>query len=340
MPARGGRPSGRPSMSDVAEAAGVSQQTVSRVVNNSDAVRPQTVDKVRRAMLEVGYTPNTAARSLRSGRAGAIGLLTTDLSRTGELRTVQAILDATRRNDLDVVIDRLKPAGDSLGDYGDAMIRLAGRVDGFIVQGLELARPDGIAVPHNVPVVVAGSSRSRRFATVGCDQEGGVRAGVEHMLSLGHRTVHMLGGPADSLQAGVREGAWRRTLVDHGCEVPPVVTGDWTAASGRRAAGRLCEAGATAVMSANDEMAAGLLIGLRELGVTVPEQMSVVGFDDVLGDVVWPALTTVRQDFDGIGRALAEQLMHQLDRGVESRPPHISVPAPLVVRASTDAPPS
>ena len=94
-------------MGDVAAAAGVSQQTVSRVVNNSDAVRKKTVDKVLKAMTEVGYSPNVAARSLRSGRTSAIGVLATDLSRTGELRTVQAIVDATRRSELAVVLVEL-----------------------------------------------------------------------------------------------------------------------------------------------------------------------------------------------------------------------------------------
>ena len=125
-------------MSDVAAAAGVSQQTVSRVVNNSDAVRKKTVAKVLKAMAEVDYSPNVAARSLRSGRTSAIGVLATDLSRTGELRTVQAIVDATRRSEFAVILDRLEPADDLVGAYRDAMTRMAGRVDGFIIEGLEL----------------------------------------------------------------------------------------------------------------------------------------------------------------------------------------------------------
>lgn len=151
----------RPSMGDVAAAAGVSQQTVSRVVNNSDAVRKKTVDKVLKAMTEVGYSPNVAARSLRSGRTSAIGVLATDLSRTGELRTVQAIVDATRRSELAVVLDRLEPADDSVRSYRHAMKRMAGRVDGFIIEGLELDHPEDLEVPPGIPVVMAGSPCSR-----------------------------------------------------------------------------------------------------------------------------------------------------------------------------------
>ena len=162
-------------MGDVAAAAGVSQQTVSRVVNHSDAVRPKTVEKVLQAMAEVGYSPNFAARSLRSGRTSAIGVLATDLSRTGELRTVQAIVDATRRSDFAVVLDRLEATDDLVGAYGHAMKRMSGRVDGFIIEGLELDRLDELEVPPGAPVVVAGPTCSR-FSTVGCDQAAGVRA--------------------------------------------------------------------------------------------------------------------------------------------------------------------
>ncbi|MDU3568745.1 MAG: LacI family DNA-binding transcriptional regulator, partial [Cutibacterium avidum] len=147
-------------MGDVAAAAGVSQQTVSRVVNHSDAVRPKTVEKVLQAMAEVGYSPNFAARSLRSGRTSAIGVLATDLSRTGELCTVQAIVDATRRSDFAVVLDRLEPTDDLVGAYGHAMKRMSGRVDGFIIEGLELDRLDELEVPPGAPVVVAGPTCS------------------------------------------------------------------------------------------------------------------------------------------------------------------------------------
>ncbi len=222
-------------MGDVAAAAGVSQQTVSRVVNNSDAVRKKTVDKVLKAMTEVGYSPNVAARSLRSGRTSAIGVLATDLSRTGELRTVQAIVDATRRSELAVVLDRLEPADDSVRSYRHAMKRMAGRVDGFIIEGLELDHPEDLEVPPGIPVVMAGSPCSR-FSTVGCDQASGVRTAVNYLLALGHRTVHLVSGPDYSRQAVVRRQAWQECLETNDREIPDVIIGDWTASSGRDAA--------------------------------------------------------------------------------------------------------
>ncbi|WCC81194.1 LacI family DNA-binding transcriptional regulator [Cutibacterium equinum] len=323
-------------MGDVAAAAGVSQQTVSRVVNHSDAVRPRTVEKVLKAMAEVGYSPNVAARSLRSGRTSAIGVLATDLSRTGELRTVQSIVDATRRSDFAVVLDRLEPTDDLVKAYGHAMKRMSGRVDGFIIEGLELDRPDELDVPAGIPVVMAGPP-CRRFSTIGCDQAAGVRAAVDYLLALGHRTVHFVSGPSYSRQAAVRRQAWQECLEDNGCEIPDVIAGDWTASSGREAARYLKAAGATATVVSNDEMAAGLIVGLLDLGVRVPDDMSVVGFDDVLGNVVWPTLTTVRQDFAAIGQRLAEKLLSQL-RGTRHGSTCEMVPAPLVVRGSTAAP--
>ena len=324
----------RPSMSDVAAAAGVSQQTVSRVVNNSDAVRKKTVAKVLKAMAEVDYSPNVAARSLRSGRTSAIGVLATDLSRTGELRTVQAIVDATRRSEFAVILDRLEPADDLVGAYRDAMKRMAGRVDGFIIEGLELDHPDELEVPPGIPIVMAGPP-CRRFATVGCDQVCGVRAAVNYLVALGHRTVHLVSGPDCSRQAAVRRQAWQECLEANGCEIPDVVNGDWTTSSGRDAAHYLEAAGATAVLASNDEMAAGVIIGLLDMGVRVPEDMSVMGFDDVLGNAVWPTMTTVRQDFTAIGQCLSAELLAQLQGAPRKS---VMVPAPLVVRAST-APP-
>ena len=315
----------RPSMGDVAAAAGVSQQTVSRVVNNSDAVRKKTVDKVLKAMTEVDYSPNVAARSLRSGRTSAIGVLATDLSHTGELRTVQAIVDATRRSELAVVLDRLEPADDFVRSYRRAMKRMAGRVDGFIIEGLELDHPEDLEVPPGTPVVMAGSPCSR-FSTVGCDQASGVRTAVNYLLALGHRTVHLVSGPDYSRQA------WQECLETNDREIPDVIIGDWTASSGRDAASYLKDAGATAVLASNDEMAAGAVIGLHDMGVRIPDDMSVVGFDDVLGNTVWP---TVRQDFAAVGQRLAEELLAQLQGAPRKS---VMVPAPLVIREST-APP-
>jgi len=133
----------------------------------------------------------------------------------------------------------------------------------------------------------------------------------------------------------VRRQAWQECLETNDREIPDVIIGDWTASSGRDAARYLKDAGATAVLASNDEMAAGAVIGLLDMGVRIPDDMSVVGFDDVLGNTVWPTMTTVRQDFAAVGQRLAEELLAQLQGAPRKS---VMVPAPLVIREST-APP-
>ena len=210
---------------------------------------------------------------------------------------------------------------------------------GVVVLGLETADVERLEAPGRLPVVVA-DSRTLVHPTVGFDQRGGAQAAVAHLLGLGHETVHMIAGPADSLQSRQREEAWRAMLTAAGADVPELHRGDWTPTSGYEVGRRLAnDPAVTAVFVANDEMAAGLLRALHEAGRGIPEEVSVVGVDDVLAEHLWPPLTTVRQDFAGIGANLVRELLRHLpphDR-VGSRPPASTtlVPARLVVRAST-----
>lgn len=341
---RGGIPSPGASQIDVARLAGVSPQTVSRVANGAANVRASTRAQVRRAMEELGYRPNAAARALRYGRQGSIALVFTDFLRTGEARTAQAVAQAAAEHGLDVVLAQIGTGGPGFSeeqmeaDYRLLVERSALRADGVVVQGIELARPQALPVPP-VPMVMA-SSRPGPFSTVGCAQADGVRAAVEHLLGLGHRTVHLVAGPASSLQAQDRTRAWRDTLVAHGRPVPEPVVGDWTPESGHRAVDALlAREGMTAVLAANDEMAAGVMRALHDRGLQVPADVSVVGFDDVGAELMWPRLTTVRQDFEEIGRHLITELVTLMERpGARSVPAHVLVASPLVIRESTAAP--
>ncbi|AXE37610.1 LacI family DNA-binding transcriptional regulator [Acidipropionibacterium virtanenii] len=341
---RGGIASRGASQTDVARLAGVSPQTVSRVATGATNVRPATRNRVRRAMEELAYVPNGAARALRYGRHGCIGLVFTDFLRTGEARTAQAVAAAAAERGLDVVLAQIGPGGPRFREeemeahYRDLLERTAPLVDGFVVQGIELERPQELA-ESAAPVVMA-SSRQGPFSTVGCAQAEGIRAAVEHLLELGHRTVHLISGPEISLQAQDRCQAWRDVLTAHGCPVPAPAAGDWTPASGYRAAeALLSDPGTTAVLAANDEMAAGFMRALHERGLRVPQDVSVVGFDDVAAELLWPRLTTVRQDFEGIGRHLIAELAELMEHRDEPRPAaHVLVSSPLVVRESTAAP--
>lgn len=330
----------RTSVGDVARLAGVSPQTVSRVSNGSAAVRPGTRARVLEAMEALGYAPNHAARALRSGSFGAIGVVAHRLARTGETRTVEAVVEAARREGFTVsLVDVHTPSPD---DVSAAVRRLDNQaVDGLVVIRAETATPETLVLPSRLPVVVADSRFVGRHAAVGADEAAGARTAVEHLLALGHRRVHHVAGPDGSVPARLRSDAWRQACASAGIEAPATVAGDWTAGSGYRAGQRLAaDPLVTAVFCANDEMAVGLVRAMFEAGRRVPEDVSVVGFDDIpLAEYLWPPLTTVVHDFERIGRALVDLLVRQIRDGVDTSSERVVVPAPLVVRAST-APPA
>jgi DNA-binding LacI/PurR family transcriptional regulator len=192
-----------------------------------------------------------------------------------------------------------------------------------------------------MPVAVSFSKFAGHYPTVSADQVQGSEDAMRHLLGLGHRTVHHLAGPQDSEHALVRSGTWRRCLLEAGIRPPEPVYGDWSAHDGYEAGLRLAaDPEVTAVFCANDEMALGLVRALHEAGRRVPEDVSVVGFDDIaVAGWTSPPLTTVRQDFHAIGRALITLVVGQL-RSRSVAPPALTViPTELIVRASTGPPP-
>ena len=327
-------PTPRASIADVARLAGVAPITVSRVANGSEAVRPATRDRVQQAMAMLGYAPNTAARALRNGSFETIGLVAHRFARTGESRTIEGVVEAARGEGYTVaLVDVVSPA-----EVSEAATRLRHQaVDGLIVIRAEVDTPTDLALTPGMPVVVSDSRFIGHHAAVGTDQIGGSRSAVEHLLALGHPTVHHVAGPEDSAPAAQREETWRETLRRAGREVPPVLRGDWTPQSGYRLGAQLADdRSVTAIYSANDEMAAGLMRALHERGVRVPHDVSVVGFDDAaLTEFLWPPLTTVRQDFSTIGSELVRLLLAQVRDHVDVSREHVVVGTTLQVRAST-----
>ncbi len=327
---------------DVAALAEVSAQTVSRVVNGATNVRPETRDRVLAAMAKIGYSPNAAARTLRSGKSDMIGVVVHHLVRTGEANIVEAVASTAHARGYAVTL--MEASSGSAQDLNDAILRVRQGVAGLVVLGLETLDVDQVRMPARTPVVVA-DSRVLAHPAVGFDQRGGAHLAVTHLLSLGHRTVHLLGGPEASIQAAAREEGWRATLTAAGCEVPEPWHGDWTPASGYKIGRDIAQMpDVTAVFAANDEMAAGLLRALHEAGRRIPQDVSVVGFDNLLAEYLWPPLTTVHQDFTGLGENLMRLLLRQIDGEVEAgggaAPVVTLVPANLVVRASTGPAPA
>ncbi|MEA5155294.1 LacI family DNA-binding transcriptional regulator [Raineyella sp.] len=322
------------SMADVARVAGVSSQTVSRVARGEQSVRPATAERVRAAMRQLGYLPNRAARALRYGSFRTIGVVGHQLSRTGEAHITEAVIEALRDEDYAVML--IDTPSTSAEDLLEAFTKLGQSVDGMVVLRLETPTPARVELPPRMPIVVGDFRYADSHTAVGTDQAGGTRQAVEHLLGLGHRTVHHVAGPTTSVQATAREEAWVAALGAAGRAVPPVLRGDWTPRTGY-AAGQVLAAdpSVTAIFCGNDEMAQGVLRALHEAGRRVPQDVSVVGFDDLMAEWLWPPLTTVAQDFVTIGRELVSALIEQLDEPDTSVTKRILVPTRLVVRAST-----
>jgi DNA-binding LacI/PurR family transcriptional regulator len=325
-------------MADVAVRAGVSHQTVSRVINGHPSVAPLTRERVQQAIAELGYRPNLAARALVTGSTRTIGLVTVKINQYGPAQTMIGLEKAARAAGYSVSVSILDDA------TADAMREA---VDRFVAQSVDAivalaTYDDAAAAMHSidapVPLVAVQVGGAEDHPAVGVDQESGARLATRHLLELGHRTVHHVAGPADSQEARGRTAGWRAELLAAGAPVPEIVRGDWTPSSGY-AAGRTLAArirageDITGVFLANDQMALGLLAALHEEGLEIPDDLSVVGFDDLPeAPYFTPPLTTVRQDFAELGRRGVQLVLARLAGETLHAEP---VPAPLVVRAST-----
>ncbi|MFH8474881.1 LacI family DNA-binding transcriptional regulator [Streptomyces sp. NPDC018000] len=327
-------------MADVAALAGVSAQTVSRVANNRTNVDDATRERVLNAMRMVGYRPNTAARALATGRFRTIGVISFDLQAHGNARTLESIVSAVQHTDYSVNVVTVQNQTEQA--VREAFERLTMQaVDGIILNEAQILDTPALRLPTGLPVVVNDGDGTHRFATVHTDQAEGARLAVGHLLGLGHRTVWHLAGPQDSYPARGRAEAWHHTLKDAGCPVPPALYGDWTADSGYRVGREVAHrSDIGAVFVANDQMALGLMCALHEAGRRVPDDVSVVGFDNIAESAHFlPPLTTVHQDFEEIGRHAVALLLDQIHAGRPHRLAVTSVAPRLVVRDST-APPA
>ncbi|GAA4060913.1 LacI family DNA-binding transcriptional regulator [Streptomyces shaanxiensis] len=330
-------------MADVARVAGVSSQTVSRVSNGFPGVTEETRRQVLAAMRELGYRPNSAARALKRGEFRTLGVITFSLSTMGNIRTLEAIATSAAQQGYAVTL--LPVAVPTQDEVNGAFSRLGElAVDAVIViMEIHLLDAATVSLPPGVQVVVADSDAGDRYTVVDTDQVGGARDAVRHLLDLGHDTVWHLAGPEDSFAAQRRANAWRTTLTDAGRGTPPLVRGDWSAESGYRAGLRLADQrDCTAVFAANDQMALGLLRALHERGRKVPEDISVVGFDDIAEAASFlPPLTTIHQDFAEVGRLCVEGVLSKIRRPAQDPAGQGTtlVPTRLVLRSSTAPPP-
>jgi DNA-binding LacI/PurR family transcriptional regulator len=323
---------------DVAREAGVSQRTVSRVVTDDPRVSPEARRRVRQAIESLGYRPNSAARSVRLGRTRTIGLLTVGSAAYGPatltIATERAVSGAGYGLRLVSTVDE-----DTVSVENGLSALLDQGVDAVVVNEPTATFRSG----HDLTVPVLSLSGPLGLAAtelvVDSDEAGGVAEAVQHLLALGHATVHHLGGPHEWPSAVRRRDAWRSSLEAAGRDVPDVPEGDWSHASGFDIGLLLAaRSDVTAVLAANDHMAIGLARALAKSGRRVPEDISIVGFDDVPEAAFLPqALTTVRQDLTAVAVRGVELLMEVLD-GRRTEGTAETVPTRLVVRETTGPP--
>jgi DNA-binding LacI/PurR family transcriptional regulator len=326
-------------MADVARLAGVSHQTVSRVINDSVHVRPETRARVLTAMRKLDYRPNPVARALVTGRSRMLGVVSFDTTLYGPASTLYAIERAAHEQDYFVSIASLESL-DRVSMLNAVERLLAQGVAGVLVIAPQRHAANAVLhLPLDVPIVAVEAGPDERVPVVAVDQFAGAALATRHLLDLGHETVWHVAGPRDWLEAQQRMDGWRSALEAAGAAAPPVLDGDWSPRSGYEVAQRLLAApGATAVFVANDQMALGVLRRLHEEGREVPRRLSIVGFDDIPEAAFFtPPLTTVRQDFREIGRRSLLALLHEIESG-ERTSAHVTVAPELVVRMSTAAP--
>ncbi|MEU9155260.1 LacI family DNA-binding transcriptional regulator [Streptomyces sp. NPDC048417] len=338
----------RPTLEAVAARAGVSRATVSRVVNGGDGVREPLVERVRKAVEELGYVPNQAARSLVTKRHDAVAVVIaepetrifTDPFFALQLRGISKELTA-HDNQLVLLLT------EGRDDHARVARYLAGgHVDGALVFSLHLDDPlPGLIEGAGVPTVFGGrpgwSDGTNSAVYVDCDNRGGARDAVRHLAGLGRTRIAHITGPLDQTSAADRLQGYRDVMDVLG-EADPrlVVPSDFTPAGGERAMGELLDRcpDVDAVFAANDLTALGALRVLRERGRRVPEDVAVIGFDDVLPvtEETEPSLTTVRQDIEEMGRLMARLLLGSLTRGkpATGAPSNVILPTTLVRRAS------
>ena len=329
-----------PTMADVAERAGVSHQTVSRVLNGMPGVRPETAERVQAAILELGYRRNQSARLLASSRSHIIGVATWGTSQFGPQQVLLALDAAARQAGYRLVTNTLMAVTEQ--DTKAA-------VEDLLEQGVEAVV---LVIPHEtvlrfatevdlgLPTLVVEGDLSRMPLTAGVDNVQGAMLATRHLLDLGHRTVVHVAGPPGWSESQARVDGWKMELHARRAPVPPLRWGgDWSARSGYEAGTGLArDPDVTAVFCANDQMAMGVMAAFREAGRRVPRDVSVVGFDDLPeSEFLDPPLTSVRQDFAELGRR-AMGIVERVLAG-EEKPSADLVPTTLVVRAST-APPA
>jgi DNA-binding LacI/PurR family transcriptional regulator len=326
-----------PTLRDVAALAGVSHQTVSRVVNRRPDVTPETRDRVQAVIEQLGYRPHAIARSMARGQTYTLACLAPNLTDFTYASNMEGAESVARTHGYYLLCAPFadRPQFDALIEQLVAYRR----VDGIVVISPYLD-DRRVQLPEDIPAVLMGGCQCRDARhLVYLDNRDGARHACRHLLALGHRRIAQITGPLAEDCAQERDAGFREVLQSAGIELDLRLSleGDWSATSGydRFRELLICEPGLTAIVAQNDRMAVGAIRAARTMSLRVPEDISVVGFDDMpLASYFDPPLTTVRQDTSAIGRACASMLIDVLDRPAVA-PWQVALATELVVRQST-----
>jgi DNA-binding LacI/PurR family transcriptional regulator len=328
-------------INDVAALAGVSYQTVSRVINQHPSVSQKALEQVQSAIRTLNYQPSNAARHLATSRSATIGVISYGTLHYGPAQTLASLEVAAHK--IGYTLSNVNVADLSFSEISNAIQTLRRqRVDGLIIFAplIDIEHTDLEGICADLPVVFTATEPQPNRAVTSIDQFTGARLGAQHLIQLGHQKIVLLNGPLDWYDALLRQQGWLSALQQ--ADLTPVADfeSDWTAAGGYQKTSALLDSKLefTGLLVANDQMALGALRALHERNINLPEEVSIVGFDDIPESAfLEPPLTTVHQDFV----ALAKQSLQRLKACMENPNviEHLTVLVPkLIVRASTAAP--
>lgn len=329
-----------PSIRDVARLAGVSHQTVSRVLNQHPSIRDTTRARVLQVMEEVQYRPNRAARALVKGRSRTIGVLSASSSEYGPASSIAAIQDAAREAGFYVNTANLTTVDpESIEAALDHLMSQA--VEGIVVIAPQVRVFDALShLSISVPYVSLQSTGRPGEHALSVDQVAGARLATRHLIDLGHRNIYHLAGPQDWIEAEARMLGFLEEMGARDVPTTAPILGDWTAGFGYHAGRELLRVrDFTAIFSSNDQMALGLMHAVHDAGLDIPGDVSIMGFDDIPEAAhFWPPLTTVRQDFSELGRRCIALLLGSIAGGGDGEAYPGTIIPELIVRSSTGPP--
>ena len=329
----------QPNIYDVAKLAEVSHQTVSRVINNHQGLRPATRERVEQAMEALGYRPNLAARALVTSKSNIVGVLASDTDFTGPATIVHKMEKTARLAGFFAVTASIDP------ESPDSIIEGISYLQKLGIEGLVVVTPQTTAVDiardrlRGIPVITIDSMYRMDEQAVSMDNFTGATAATNHLIDLGHTQIIHVSGPKQWFETNARISGYSSAMLNASL-TPNIIDGDWSIDTGYRVGMQLNidQPLTTAIFAANDYLAMGLLHAFRLRGISVPDRISIVGFDDLPETPYFsPPLTTVRQDFESLGTRAMALLLDTISG--ERRIGHDRLIPDLVVRDST-APPS